>query len=149
VAGIRLGFPNTEARRRAVKLHDLHHVLTGYAADWTGEAEIAAWELGAGCGAHGAAWVLNTLALQYGVWIAPRRVLAAMARGRRSRSLYEHRELDEAMLVETIAQARSRLGIEPAPRPQPADVPVLSAFWTLGLALWAGPLALLVDVLAR
>ena len=36
VGPIPLGFPNSDARRRAVKLHDLHHVLTGYGTTWTG-----------------------------------------------------------------------------------------------------------------
>ena len=30
-------FPNTAARVRAVRLHDLHHVVTGYDTMWTGE----------------------------------------------------------------------------------------------------------------
>ena len=47
-------FPNTKTRRRSVKLHDIHHVLTGYDTSWTGESEIGAWEIGPGCGRH---WV--------------------------------------------------------------------------------------------
>lgn len=42
-------FPNTRARVRAVRYHDLHHVLTGYDTNTIGEFEISAWELGAGC----------------------------------------------------------------------------------------------------
>ena len=45
-------FPNTQARLRAVKLHDLHHVLTEYDTSWSGEAEIGAWEIATGCGRH-------------------------------------------------------------------------------------------------
>ena len=41
-------FPNGAARVRAVRLHDLHHVATGYATSWVGEAEIGAWEREAG-----------------------------------------------------------------------------------------------------
>lgn len=33
-------FPNTRARVRSVRVHDVHHVVTGYATTWTGEAEI-------------------------------------------------------------------------------------------------------------
>src|SRR2546423_9776570 len=43
-------FPNTRGRRRAVRFHDLHHVLTGYPTDWRGEFEIAAWEIATGIG---------------------------------------------------------------------------------------------------
>lgn len=49
-------FPNTHRRVAAAKLHDLHHVATEYATDWPGEAEIAAWEIGGGCGPYGWAW---------------------------------------------------------------------------------------------
>ena len=40
--------PNTAARKRAVKIHDLDHLVTGYATDRVGELEIAAWELASG-----------------------------------------------------------------------------------------------------
>src|SRR5688572_7376869 len=52
-------FPNTKARVRAVRYHDLHHVLTGYGTDILGEFEISAWEIGAGCKDFVAAWQLN------------------------------------------------------------------------------------------
>lgn len=35
---VRFAFPSTAGRVRAVRYHDLHHVVTGYATDWTGEA---------------------------------------------------------------------------------------------------------------
>ena len=47
--GITFKIPNSEGRRRAVRFHDLHHVLTGYQTDFRGEAEIGAWELASGC----------------------------------------------------------------------------------------------------
>src|SRR5690348_1315643 len=50
---------NTRARLRAVKLHDVHHLLTGYNAFWKGEVQIGGWELGSGCGKFLPAWVLN------------------------------------------------------------------------------------------
>lgn len=143
VAGIPIGFPNTEARRRAVKLHDIHHALTGYAADWTGEAEIGAWEVGAGCGGHLAAWILNLSALQYGVFLAPRAVLYAMARGRRGRSLYAARELDERILDERVDAVRARLGLDAPTEPGLGDVAALAAWWAVGFAMWIAPLAAL------
>lgn len=114
IAGIPLGFPNTRERKRAVKFHDLHHVLTGYDANWAGEGEISAWELAAGCHGHFAAWIINLLVLQYAVPLYPRRVLHAVARGRRARSLYTARELDEALLEEPIADVKRRLDIADA-----------------------------------
>jgi len=52
VGPIPLAFPNIPARREAVRYHDVHHVLTGYAMDWAGEAEIGAWEVASGCGRY-------------------------------------------------------------------------------------------------
>ena len=37
--------PNPPSRQVAVRLHDLHHVVTGYGTDPVGEAEISAWDL--------------------------------------------------------------------------------------------------------
>jgi hypothetical protein len=79
--------PNGPARQRAIAQHDVHHVLTGYATDLTGEAEIGAFELRAGCTSlflH----VINLAAVVAGVLIAPRRVLRAWKRARGARTLY-------------------------------------------------------------
>ena len=65
-------FPNSAGRVRAVRYHDLHHVVTGYATSWTGEGEIGAWEIASGCRDMIAAWVLNLYAMWIGLWIAPR-----------------------------------------------------------------------------
>jgi hypothetical protein len=40
LGAVPLWFPNTDARRRAVRLHDLHHLATGYETSLVGEAEI-------------------------------------------------------------------------------------------------------------
>jgi ubiquinone biosynthesis protein Coq4 len=42
-------FPNTKQRVRSVRIHDVHHVLTGHATPWRGEGEIGAWEPASGC----------------------------------------------------------------------------------------------------
>lgn len=44
--------PNIPNRRFVARFHDIHHVLTGYPANWKGEAEIGAWELATGCRSH-------------------------------------------------------------------------------------------------
>jgi len=114
IAGRRLPATlNTAGRVRAVKLHDLHHVLTGYPTTWAGEAEIGAWELASGCRGHVAAWYLNFWAALIGLSIAPRRVRAAFRRGRRERNLYDL-ELTDALLAETVGATRARLGIAAA-----------------------------------
>src|SRR5918912_487278 len=65
-----LGFPNVSNRRRAVRFHDLHHVLTEYPTTWRGETEIGAWEVATGIRHFWAAWLLNLLGFACGlaVW---------------------------------------------------------------------------------
>src|SRR2546430_17590957 len=49
---IPMPFPNSAGRKRAVRFHDLHHALTGYATDTIGEFEISAGEIGSGWRRH-------------------------------------------------------------------------------------------------
>jgi hypothetical protein len=105
-------FPNTAGRIAAVKFHDLHHVLTGYETNATGEFEISAWEVGAGCKSFPAAWVINHGGLVSGLIAAPRRIFAAYVRGRRSRSLYG--EPFEPLLEQKVGDMRARFVAEPS-----------------------------------
>ena len=106
----RFAFPNTAARVRAVKLHDLHHVLTEYDTTWTGESEIAAWELASGCARHCAAWVLDVQAMTIGLFIAPRRTLRAFVRGRHTGNLYRT-AFSESLLDRRLGDVRRELNI--------------------------------------
>lgn len=38
--------PNIKARRKYLKFHDIHHIITEYGIDRIGESEVSAWELG-------------------------------------------------------------------------------------------------------
>ncbi len=127
---IPIAFPNSPQRVRSVRLHDLHHVVTDYATDWTGEAEIGAWEIASNCRDHYAAWVLNLLAMGIGLAIAPGAVWHAFVRGRQSGNLYE-REFEEAMLEENVGAIRSRLRLAGATRPGGAGDAVAFAVWSL------------------
>ncbi len=108
-------FPNTQARVRAVRYHDLHHVLTGYATDFRGELEIAAWEIGAGCRDFWAAWQLNLGGTAAGALLIPKRTFAAFVRGRRSRSLYGLPF--EELLTSTVTETRRRMQVPDAAPP--------------------------------
>ena len=126
-----LGFPNTASRKRAIRLHDLHHVLARYGTDWTGEAEIGGFEIGAGCGTHWAAWVLNAGAFAYGVWIAPRAVFRGFVRGRHARSLYDG-EWHESLLDENTGAMREKLGLDREPPRASLGDMVAFKLWVLG-----------------
>ena len=104
-------FPNTKARVRAVKLHDIHHILTEYDTSLTGEAEIAAWEIASGCKSYYAAWQLNLGALAMGELFAPRRVYAAFIRGRHSMNLYSG-VFEESLLDVEVDTLRRQLKLD-------------------------------------
>ena len=117
IGPVPLGFPNTKARVRAVKLHDLHHVLTEYDTTWTGEAEIGAWEIASGCADHYAAWVLNMGAFTIGLVIAPGKVYRSFVRGRHSSNLYRT-TFNDALLSQQVGSLRHELSLDtesPAP----------------------------------
>jgi len=156
---IPIWFPNTVARVKAVRFHDLHHVLTEYPTTWRGEAEIGAWEVATGCAAHYQGWLLNLLSFAIGLVINPRGVYRAFMRGRRSRNLY-HTPFSDELLARKVGDVRRELDLDKTPAPPaPADRKAF-IFWSLvSAATYAGawavallPLAtlvLLVVVLAN
>ena len=85
---IRIPIYNGEARRQALAIHDLHHVLTGYTTDLVGEAEVGAWELAGGCSDKWVAWLFKLAAFAIGIGIAPRKTFAAFVNGRRAQNLF-------------------------------------------------------------
>ncbi len=106
--------PNIDNRVRAVKFHDLHHVLTDYPTGLRGEAEIGAWEIASGCGKYYAAWILNAGSLFYGMFLYPRTTFRAFVRGRRSKNLYKNVEYDAALLAKSVGSTSHELHIPEA-----------------------------------
>jgi len=148
VGPLPLAFPNTQARVRAVRYHDLHHVVTGYATDLRGEGEIAAWEIASGCAGFVAAWALNLYAFALGLATDAGATWRAFLRGRRTRNLYRAR-YDDALLAERVADVRERLGLGAGSwAPTPVDRAAFAAWATASFALWLASLALLATPLA-
>jgi hypothetical protein len=108
--------PNTAGRVRAVRYHDLHHIMTGYRTDWIGEFEISAWEVGSGCRDFAAAWFLDLGGMLSGMFLSPRRMYRAFVRGRNTRNLYG-RTFDDALLDTRVGEMRAELGLD---RDEPA-----------------------------
>jgi len=144
---IAMPFPNTDARRRAVRFHDLHHALTGYATDVRGEFEISAWEIGSGCAGYVAAWQLNLGGMVGGMFACPRRTWRAFVRGRNSRNLYRE-SYDDALLGRRVDEARQALGIDAASAApaRPLDAALFAAALLGGLAIGSLFLVLLVPI---
>jgi hypothetical protein len=130
---------NSQARVRAVRYHDIHHVLTEYATTWRGEAEIAAWELASGCGRHIAAWFLNLSAMAIGVLLWPADVWRAWRRGLQSGNLYSE-AFDDALLDTHVGSLRRRLALD-------RELPPAGAGAVLSFA-FAAPVALAVLMLS-
>lgn len=108
--GIPFTLPSTANRKRALPLHDFHHILTGYGTNWIGEAEIGAWELRAGCNSL-VTYCLNGSGVVFGLFISPRRVWRAFRAARGQRTLYRDPESYNALLEMSVAALRRRLGI--------------------------------------
>jgi hypothetical protein len=102
-------FPNSRGRVQAARLHDLHHVATGYRSDWRGETAIAAWEIASGCGLYVWAWILNLGAMFIGLILFPGSVWRAFMSGRHSRNLYHSFLNDDELLPETVGWLRGML----------------------------------------
>jgi hypothetical protein len=142
----RLTLPNVDARRRALPLHDLHHLATGYPTTWRGEGQIGAWELGSGCFGYGAAWGLAFGAFSAGLLIAPGRMWKAFVRGRRSDSLFRH-EWDDRWLDLTVGELRRFLRLDEAPTRATMSDGVRFALWCV--PLMATLIALVLLALGR
>jgi hypothetical protein len=134
--------PNTAGRVRAVKLHDLHHIVTEYPTTWRGEAEISAWEVGSGgLRRFWAGWWLDLMNVAQGLIINPGGTYRAFMRGRRSRNLFAL-EFDDAMLSERVGDYRGRLLADTEPSPAGAMDKTAFAFWAV-----AGSIIYLVSIL--
>lgn len=138
-------FPNTPGRVRAVRFHDLHHVLTGYSTDLQGEIEIAAWEIGAGCKSFLAAWQLNLSSMGFALFYSPLRSFRAFVRGRRSHSLYGL-EL-EPLLQRRVGEVADELGVDQAPRAVASDLPLFLLASLAGLTAGSAMLLVLLPLL--
>lgn len=121
--GLPIRVPNTAVHRRAIRLHDLHHVATGYGTDHVGEGEISAWEARRGLRAIGLyVGSIVTAGALLGFVLAPRRTLAAF-RASKAAPLWAlatggaegdggARELDyERLLDMSVGDLRAMLGV--------------------------------------
>ncbi len=105
--------PNIPSRVYVARYHDIHHILTGYPANWRGEAEIGAWELATGCRTSFVAWFLNGGAVFVGLFIWPNAVWRAFKRGRRTRTNLYHGFNYDALLQTTVGEVRAQIGLAP------------------------------------
>jgi len=110
--GMKLALPNPPAHQRTIRLHDLHHVATGFGTDHAGEAEISAWQATRGLRAAGmyvtSIVLVNAL---LGAVFAPRRTLAALRSSSAGGSLFSKSVDYESLLDRTVGELREMLAI--------------------------------------
>jgi hypothetical protein len=139
--------PNTPGRRRAVRLHDLHHVLTEYPTTWRGEAEISAWEIASGgLRRYWAGWVLDLMNVAQGLVVNPRGAFRAFVRGRRSRNLFGE-TFGDALLARRVGEVRREMllddgGAGAAAKATAGDVAAFVAWSLAGAATYLVAVAL-------
>jgi hypothetical protein len=131
IGSLLIPVPNTKGRVAAVKIHDVHHLLTEYPAIWKGEVEIGAWEIASGCGKHWAAWVLNYASFALGLLLFPRALFQAFMMGLQvKKNLYKDYAYDEQLLNKSIGELRKEMGVGTLAKPSLNDY-MLFGLWCL------------------
>lgn len=151
IGSLTIPLPNPPARRRAVFLHDVNHLVTGYNTVFSdGEVVIAGFEVGAGCGHVWIAWFINLYMMAFGLVLQPRGVFRAFVRGRRSGSIYRHREPRADIREKTVAEMQKLLMLDAtAPRASVADRFQFVLWSAIAVALAVGlPLAVVTAIWA-
>ena len=133
--------PNIETRRRYLKYHDLHHLVTGYSVGRIGEGEVSAWELGTGSAfVSPVLGVMNLIALSTGVVLEPRRMWRAFRRGCASRNLYPEAvraDIDHGRWIDIEALRRDILEIKPSIEPMPLRTVEFAAYSAVAMLIHA------------
>ena len=127
--GVKFWVPNPPSHQRAVRLHDLHHVATGFGTDHAGEAEISVWQARRDlrvAGMYVTGIVLMNVVV--GVVLAPRRTLQAFRESTPGRSLFGLGNDYESLLDRTVGELREMLalpenGLAKRPRERHAHAP--------------------------
>ena len=146
VKGFNVYIPNTDARRKVLVTHDIHHLLTGYPAVMKGELQISSWEISTGCMHNWVAFVLNYFGMLMGVITFPRSCWKAFLRGKVSKNLYrEDHTLDELMEMEVDA-LRKYLGLSELKEIGPGTR-MMTALKFVGFLL-TGPVAAVIALAA-
>lgn len=110
--GLHFAIPNTKSHQRALRLHDLHHVATGYGTDLVGEGEISALELRhdlPSAGIYVALLVVGIAAT--GMVLSPRRMVRAFRQAKGTRCLWGLDVPYETLLDMRVSDLRRLIGV--------------------------------------
>ena len=111
--GIRFQLPNPPSRKVAGRYHDLHHLVTGYGTDPTGESEVSAWEIRRGISVFSLyIWVLVFSVLLGGLFHSPRAVYRAWRASKLGNALPEPSIAHyESCLELSLSELRAAYGV--------------------------------------
>lgn len=136
--------PNIKPRVDAVKLHDIHHLITGYNANYKGEVQIGGWEIASGCGRYYMAWILNFGSFFIGLVAFPKALFVAFMNGRAcNTNLYHNVSYNESLLSCSLGELRAKIYATPPRRPGPLSNYLMFFVYSL-VALLYPALALLI-----
>jgi len=139
--------PNIKSRVDAVKIHDIHHLVTEYRADNKGEAEIGAWEFARGCSKFSVAWLLNLGSILIGIFICPRRLLRAFLRGRKCTTNFYFEKSYDDLLDKTLGELRKKIEIDFPRKAKTNDFLLFFGWCFIALAYHVGVLLIFVYAL--
>lgn len=141
--------PNIKARKKALMLHDIHHIVTGYDGDWRGEISIGAWEVASGCGKYWVAWLLNLGAMGVGLFIYPKVMFNAFIRGLRTENLYHHTIPQDQAVQMQVGELQKKLKLDQSMEQKAAIGEIFSFLFctVIALAVTFAPLVLLLFIL--
>lgn len=106
VWGYKIYCYNFAWRRKALPIHDLHHVVTTYPCTMRGEMQVATWEFAAGRFKNIFANLFCLPLVAVGVCIIPHKTFSAFRLGKKSHSLFDQM-LVKDMAKLTVGELRS------------------------------------------
>lgn len=111
--GISFSVPNTPKHREMIKLHDLHHVATGFGTDMAGEGHISAWEFRngiRGTGLYVGSIIFTGVLL--GLVVSPRKTFRLLREKSEKPPLFGRSDIDYIELLDMkISDLRELLGV--------------------------------------
>jgi hypothetical protein len=107
--------PNSPKHQQILRLHDLHHVITGYGTCHVGEGELAMWEWRAGVFELGAwATFLTVVTGMMGFVIDPGRMVRAWRASKGARPLWASKIPYPELLEKSVGELRAQANVAPA-----------------------------------
>lgn len=137
---ISIPLPNLESRSQNIYLHDINHIVSGYEANWKGEAAIAGWEIASGgWGKAYFPWLLTIWALGIGVICYPKTTFQAFQKGLLMKNALTSKLSKQEMFGVSVDELKTKFQ-----RPNTEIISRNFIFWAfLGVFAWIFPFLLI------